>query len=306
MPFTVDADIDFGGRNDSYLTESSADVTIREGGVPDTLGESAIRWPSYEVDKDRFILRLPNGLRFYICDGETIHYERPSNIKDKDVLLFLLGPVWGALAYQRNLLPLSASGLMHDGDIYAFTGASCTGKSTLCAALSERGHKFFSDDILIIDPSKLGIEQSCFAGQRELKLWESALDLTGSECKDLIREDESIRKFYVNPSHYSDLFAGRLNSLYFLSELKNVDQPSCMVELIKGAAAIKYFSDSIYRYKFGVEIIGQKKMFEWASKLALMTDIYVFTRPFSQSRFNEGIEFMENTLPHADKGMSLK
>lgn len=169
-PFTLRADLNLGGRIEPYLKETGYDVLVEEGPVPDSLGPEANTAPAYQTAPGQFLLKIPNGLKFYVENGTKILYERPENVTNREVLLFLLGSTWGALCYQRDLLPLHASAVVHGEDVYAFTGQSGAGKSTLSAALSKRGHDFFSDDVLIIDPNTLGKESLCYAGQKDLKL----------------------------------------------------------------------------------------------------------------------------------------
>jgi len=66
--------------------------------------------------------------------------------------LFLFGTAWGALCYQRGLLPLHASVVERDGVAYAFCGPSGAGKSTLITALLQRGARLISDDLCRCDP----------------------------------------------------------------------------------------------------------------------------------------------------------
>lgn len=297
VPFTIKADLELGGRVKPYLSDQ-ADVVIRKGGVPDTLGSSATIWDAYEVENDRFLIKIPNGLRFYIEGGESIRYDHPDDVTHREVLLFLLGSAWGALAYQRRLLPLHASGIISDGDVYAFSGMSGAGKSTLSAALSKKGHHFFSDDVLIIDPAQLDKEARCYAGQKDLKLWSDALELTGIKGKGLVRDYESFEKYYADPEQYSDLTTGQLKAIYLLtSQNERLKKDPFTVERIRGARAIKKLDNVIYRYWYGIEIVGQKTLFEWLAKLMQHIELYRYDRPVSRENFSEGVDYISQRLP---------
>lgn len=296
-PFTVSADIDLGGRVEPYCKTSGYDVRIEAGPVPESLGDAATKRASYEVEPGRLLLRVPNGLVFCVEGGTTVTYQRPDSVTDREVLLFLLGSAWGALCYQRNLLPLHASGIIHHGDVYAFTGESGAGKSTLCAALSHRGHPFFADDVLVIDPASLDTAPVCYAGQKDLKLWADALALTGAEKKTAVRDKEGFEKFYADPDAYADTTKGNLRELYLLTSLnEKLDNDPISVQPIKGVLSARKMWDAVYRRAFANDIVGQKTLFEWLALLVQHVDVYRFDRPMNRAQFDAGADFMSDRI----------
>lgn len=297
VPFTIKADLDLGGRVKPYLSEQAPDVIIQEGNVPEDLGPDATTNPAYQVTPNRFLLEIPNGLRFYVEGGDTIRYERPGTVTNREVLLFLLGSAWGALTYQRQLLPLHASGVIHGSDVYAFTGNSGAGKSTLAAALSGRGHPFFADDVLIVDPAHLDGDAICYAGQKDLKLWSDAFKFTGAIQKSMVRDDEDFDKYYADPNEYSDSSSGRLKELFLLTSQnarRNMDPIE--VSPIKGAVSIKRLLSSVYRKGFANDIIGRPKLFQWLANLIQHVDVYRFDRPVDRTSFQDGADFMSDHI----------
>ena len=66
----------------------------------------------------------------------------------KDIEIFLFGPVWATLCHQRGMLPLHASAIVTKGGITAFAGHSGAGKSTTAALLSSLEYELIADDIL--------------------------------------------------------------------------------------------------------------------------------------------------------------
>ena len=210
------------------------------------------------------------------------------------------------MSYQRKLLPLHASGIVcNDGGIHAFSGDSGAGKSTLTTALSKRGHAFFSDDVLIIDPENMGAKNSCYAGQKDLKLWKDALELTGASGGELISDDKSYNKFYANPAQYSDLTVGTLKSLYILSQSDiSLDRPAFTIEALNGGQALKALTYAVYLQYLGELIVGRKTIFEWMVRLAENTKIYKFERPFEKKSFDKSVETILSHLPnHSNDAM---
>lgn len=297
VPFTLTADLDLGGRVEPYLRDSGYDVRVFRGEIPETLGPEADITPAAEFTPDEFILRIPNGLEFYVQGGTEIRYDRPDTVTDREVLLFLLGSAWGALCYQRQLLPLHASAVIHGEDVYAFTGNSGAGKSTLSAGLSKRGHPFFSDDVLIIDPSTLGDTSLCYAGQKDLKLWSDALKMTEASQKGRVRDEEDFDKFYAEPHKYSDVTSGRLKELYLLtSNSERLGGEPFLTEPITGAISAKRLMGAVYRRGFAEKIIGRKRLFEWLASLIQHVDVHRFDRPVDKTRFNMGADFISERL----------
>lgn len=296
-PFTVSTDIDLGGRIEPYLSANNADVSVSRGNVPETLPDNASMAPAYQATRDEFLLEIPNGLRFYVRGGEEIRYDHPDDVTTREVQLFLLGSAWGALCYQRHLLPLHASAVIHGDDVYAFTGNSGAGKSTLSAALSKRGHAFFSDDVLIVDPATLGETSLCYAGQKDLKLWSDALEMTKAAKKSPVRDDEDFDKFYADPEAYSDVSSGKLKELYLLvSASSRTGGDDYVFEPVKGALSAKRLYGAVYRRRFAQDIVGQKTLFQWLAKLIQHVDVYKFDRPIMREQFNEGADLMSERL----------
>lgn len=297
VPFTITADLDLAGRVTPYIDHQAPDVRIYEDDIAPGLKSPRTRTPYYEVNNGQFMVKVPNGLRFLIEDGKTIRYARPENVSNREVLLFLLGSAWGALAYQRGLLPLHASAVIRDGNVFAFSGWSGAGKSTLTAALSQSGHDFFSDDVLIIDPKSLDQNAVCYAGQKDLKLWRNALNMIGITGKSLVRDDASFDKYYADPLRYSDQSAGILKELHLLTSRDVLSENSkCRVKSIKGANSIIRFNNTIYRYLYGVEIVGQKVLFEWLAALMQHVELMEFDRPFDPDFFPQSVSFMSSYL----------
>lgn len=301
VPFTVSSDIALGSRIAPFLREHNADVAIRAGAVPDHLEDSpedpVSRGTNYEVNSTSFLLNVPNGVRFLVQGGNQIIYDRGDNASDKEVALFLLGSAWGALCYQRDLLPLHASGIIIGNAIHAFTGPSGAGKSTLSAALADRGFDFFTDDILIVDTRGGPDIMTCYSGQKDLKLWKDALTLTQAVKGDAVRDAEGFDKFFATPNCSQNVSSGSLASLNILtaSEERASDAPSKLSPITGGASVIQ-LANSVYRPHFANAIWGRKKLYTALGNIIQHVTVQKFARPFLASEFDRGVDFLENWL----------
>lgn len=234
------------------------------------------------------LLRVPNGVRYLIEDGERIIYSRTREHDDRDVSLFLLGSAWAGLCYQRGLIPLHASAVCVSDRVHAFTGRPGAGKSTLAAALSARGRAFFTDDVLILDPARLEREPLCFAGHKDLKLWRDAIGLTNASQGLPVRSVAGFDKHYATPSHESDAVSGRLASLTLLVEEKHGS--TVVIAPIKGAATVGWLANSVYRPIYARAILGHKALYEGLAKLAGRITVQRFRRPMTATAFDAGVE----------------
>ena len=94
---------------------------------------------------------IPLGERYRIV-GDGIEMGKPR--KRGEVLPFLeWGINWRVIETRGDFLQLHAAGMVRDGVGILLTGGSGSGKSTLAAALLARGWKYYSDELILIDPA---------------------------------------------------------------------------------------------------------------------------------------------------------
>ena len=151
-----------------------ADVTIRFGPTPAALPrplhthtmQPIILW---EAALGAFLLHVPGLARFCVTDGGDIMIE-PCGSSDHDVSVFFTGTVLTALLQQRGLIPFHASAVATGAGTVLFAGQSGMGKSSLLAALIERGYAAMSDDVTAVKVGAAGrpIALSAFPSMR---LW---------------------------------------------------------------------------------------------------------------------------------------
>ena len=296
VPFTIKADLDMGMRVQPYCVENGQDVTFRAGIVPEKLSDTVMAGTAFEVSADQFLLKIPGGIRFLVSGGDSIIYERGGK-SDREVALFLLGSAWGALCYQRSLLPFHASAIVRGDAVHAFTGPSGAGKSTLSAALADQGHEFFTDDVLIIDPAEIGTSTRCYAGQKDLKLWNDSLKLTDATKMSPVRDAENFEKFFAIPAHTSEKTSGNLASLSILRNWHSKDgKGGLSIEKISGAVALRELRDSVYRPRFASAIWGREKLFQILAKLIAGVHVQSFQRPMQRDHFGESLAYMDQWI----------
>lgn len=295
FPFSISTDIDLGPRLTAAIIDHGADVTVREGNVPSSI-EAEAEGVAYQLRKGEFLLNVPDGSRLYVRDGSEITYQRGAETGDRDIVLFILGTAFGALCYQRGLIPIHASANVVDDGIVAFTGHSGAGKSTLAANLAQRGLPFFTDDTLIFDPDAEGHGAICHAGQKQLKLWGDAIKTVGAEQLDPVREAAAIDKHYAIPPQLSELTVAPLRKLFVLRRARGDATVANELNRLLGSAALPVIRRNLYRPHFAEVLLGRKRLFMALKGLLESVEVYNFTRRRGAQNYDAAIEFISDAI----------
>jgi hypothetical protein len=279
-------------------SHGGASITSSHGPVPQALERAEVAGPMFDVADRRFLLRVPNGMRVLVEDGAAVTIDCPAHLSDDDQLLWVLGSAWGALAYQRGLLPLHLSAVQLGDGIAGFGGRSGAGKSTLAAALTTRGHTLAADDVTGIDATMPG-RPMALPGHKTLKLWGDATTLVGVDRDRPVRSDEAIDKYYVVVGD-DDVarHALPLRRIYQLVDRRGQPDggPEFCISQRRGGDAVVTLETAIYRPRFGEAILGRRRLFELLAVVAAGTEVYDFERPMRKDRFWAGVDVLEAHL----------
>lgn len=129
---------------------SISEVSIKYGIVPEHLPKSKQVGVLFEAAPNEFIFRFEGIAAYWVRNGNEIIIHPNKSTSSDDLVVFLLGSVMGALLHQRNSLPLHGSAIATLEGAIIITGRSTVGKSSLAAALCERGYQALADDISVI------------------------------------------------------------------------------------------------------------------------------------------------------------
>src|ERR1700734_948458 len=129
-----------------------ADVTVRIAPVPQALDFAAASGPTWDMDAETVLLRVPRLARFLIKSGCDICFELEAGVTAREASGFVLGTSFGILLHQRGALVLHGAAVAQGGRAVAICGHSGAGKSTLAAALCCEGFAFVTDDICVVSP----------------------------------------------------------------------------------------------------------------------------------------------------------
>jgi hypothetical protein len=264
----------------------ASESALREGVVPDSLPDPIRRVATFELASDAFLLRLPSGLRFHYRKGQGVVMQRPAGVDDLEVAVFLNGSVYGAIAWLNGLVPLHASGVVHDGRVYAFTGNSGAGKSTLVMALAAQGMPLMADDVLVLDLSD-PTAVMCLPGHKKVKLWPDAVDLTEAAVTGPVRPE--IEKVYAAPKagYYPDPLP--LAEVLFLDDTQRT---ATAITMLTGAERFTQAEAAFYRPHFCTLMEDKAGIFKVLARLASQVRFGTFNRPHDKAQFGMGVAAM--------------
>lgn len=158
------------------------DVVVKYGAVAPILDSKGLRngCVRWEIEPDFALADVAGVGRFCVRNGCSIIVDAVPGADLNEVAMFTWGPAWRALLNQRGCCHLHASAVAAQDRAVVFAGSHTSGKSSLAAALVQRGLDFLTDDICVIDiDATVGVTvRPGFAWQ---KLWSDTLCALGSD-----------------------------------------------------------------------------------------------------------------------------
>jgi hypothetical protein len=149
--------------------QPAPDVQIRPAAAPPHLEHGVAAGDWIEGCSGQILLKITGVASYWIHDGREIVVDTAKDASPEDVRIYLLGSAMGAVLHQRGLLPFHGSTICVDGQAITFSGPSGIGKSTLAAALVDRGCRMLADDVSAISFTAQGVPM-VHPGMPQLKL----------------------------------------------------------------------------------------------------------------------------------------
>lgn len=246
---------------------SEPDVTITTGGVTVSCEGTA----GLSVHNGGLIFVVPGVAKYRIEQGTEITVEPAPDAPERNVRLYLLGSVIGAVLHQRGMLPLHANAVEIDGRAVAFMGPSGAGKSTLAAWFQDQGLNVLADDVCVVGFNDNGPFTS--AGLRRLRLSRAAVEARGLDPAMFPQSyigDPGFEKFDV-PAN-SGLSGGAILPLAAVYVLNQANDLS--ISAIAGVEAAEQAFAHTYRGAF-VPLAGAEQV-HWSACVRLVSAIPLF------------------------------
>jgi hypothetical protein len=247
------------------------DVEILFGQITEPSEMPIFIRPHSRLWANGFYLLIIEGVgRFSMKDGKQIVIEPVPGIAESELRVFLLGTVLGVLCHQRGLLPVHASAVNINGRAVLFSGNSGAGKSTMAAALGQRGHPLMADDIVAITPETMALPAF---PQRKLAL--DVLDVLTLDHAGLLPNRPGQPKYRVSALEGFDSAPLRPLSIYMLGGA----MPGRTDEIVlqNRVASIAWLNRMLYRRKIGMMIQPSQRMLNAIARLAQAVPVYTLT-----------------------------
>jgi hypothetical protein len=247
---------------------------------------------TFEHSLECSLIGIEGVADFEVRRGREINVWPATSAAQKDIEIFLCGPVWATLCHQQGLLPLHASAILVNGHIVAFAGNSGAGKSTIAALLGSFGYKLVTDDILPISFDRNSIP-GAWPYLRRLKLKEDSINRLALTSIELVSETLDNEKYFARPTYSADDRWHRLDRIYVLENSQTVSGSA--IEQITGADAVRSLIDQTYHFNF---VLGSGRFNDHlalCAQLASKVDVYaVRIPPSDETRKNLGFLLREH------------
>jgi hypothetical protein len=259
------------------------EARVSFGRVPHSLFGEELEEAMWQLDGDQFLLRGEGQHYFHYRKGEGVTVERGSDADLSEESLWLNGSVYAAIASLNGLLPLHASAVACGRKVFAFTGPAGAGKSTLIAALGNRGLAMFCDDTLVLDltdPKQI----TCLPGHKRLKLTPESIELTGTTREE--RVSCSLDKFYARPPSGE---VGAVLPLARLIFLEDGSEPQ-IIPISGGERFVRMRDDHYTAHLFAAaRNFDRAGQFAHVSRVARQIEMARFVRPRDTTRFHDSV-----------------
>ena len=262
------------------------ETRVSYGPVPAQLFGAPLEEMSWHMEPGQFLLRAEGDHYFLYRQGEGITVHRGADADTSVEALWLNGSVYAAIASMNGLLPIHASAIAVDGEVFAFTGPAGAGKSTLVAALGRHGLPMFCDDTLVLDLSDPD-RVICLPGHKRLKLRDDAFELTGAAREEQV--SKSHEKHYAEPAGGIVATALPISDLIFLEEGAEL-----RISPILGSERFMRVEDDHYTFRMfeAASRFNRAEQFAHRARLARQIPMALFERPLDPARFDDGVSFI--------------
>lgn len=294
---TIESTIDLPELMPLPDTEATTpDVWIRYGPVPENLETPVSRGVVYQACPKQFLLRLEGIARYLVLDGREIYVAPADGSQDDDVRLFLLGSVLAALLHQRGMLVLHGSAIVTESGVVVFVGPSGVGKSTLAAALGQRGYRIMADDVCALQIDAQGIPL-VYPSFPQLKLWVDMLDQLG-------QTDRMLRRVRMNLEKYALPLNGTFYAtpcpLHMVYHLTTHNKTDIQLEQITQMNKFRVLLYNTYRQRFMYGLGMQAAHFRQAATVANQVSIKRITRPIGGVFLEELLDLLIADFCHLE------
>lgn len=264
------------------------DVIIVYGKNPDNIDPIRVKGVLFQANKDSFLFKLDNIASYLVQEGKSITIEAAEGSTLKDIRLFLLGPVFGALIHQNGMVPLHASSVGKLNQVTMFCGQSGSGKSTLAALLNKKGYSLLADDISVI--KTIDNISSVIPGITTIKLWEDVAEILYQDYNKYPKVRDQLLRYKI-PGF--SLMEDNVNQIRNIIILERKNSLGFDLRKVTGIEKFTLLKDNTYRIQFIEGLEASVNHFHEINNLLKNVNVFIVRRPSSPLLLNELVSFIE-------------
>jgi hypothetical protein len=229
---------------------------------------------NYTLNQREFSMDVEGVGYFYASDGKTIEILPYEGVNQASLELYLNGSTYGAILYQRGIMPMHGSCFVFEGKGIMLCGESGAGKSSLTTAFVMDGCEFLTDDVTpIIFPSG---NPEIWAMSESVKLWDDSLVQLKQSLNELQQIDPETQKFYF-PLQGSERVSFPLDHIILLDVSDDLDPG---FEPVTGAEKLTALRQEVYRPEY---VLGmpenESKFFSQLANISTNVTVTRLKRP---------------------------
>lgn len=260
--------------------------------IPETIGSPSIWIRCGEInyqnipDKQRDFYYSPQYVCFStpfcsysIKDGTVITVSPKEGADMNDVTSYLIGWAFAYLFTQRGYSCIHSTALDIHGQGIIISGVSGSGKSTTARSIMQRGYRYLTDDMTIIDPTQ---SMDILPAYPLQKVCHNLID--NLDQSKLLYINEYREKYaYVDPKTFTDSPIP-WSSLFII---RTGDIPQVQIEHVTGLNKYLRVLECLYLIKIysfkGIPDQDKYRCLKACDKI----EVYVITRPNDQNTIDE-------------------
>jgi hypothetical protein len=281
-------------------SEGIPDVRIVSGKTPQEIPEALVKRNHYQAAPNQFLLHVAQAGRYYVAEGNRIIVEPDHLAEPGMVRLFLLGTAFGALLLQRGILPIHGSTVVIKEQAVIITGDSGVGKSSLLAALRNRGADFLTDDVAAVTTDE---ENSPWVhpGYPQQKLWKDSADTMGMDVGDLPMILPGKDKYAIAVKKGFCRMPVRLTAI---CELRAEDRPEAAMIRLAGPDKIAVLLRHTYRKSLVDGLDLKEEHFKCCASVAKHISVCRLLRPHGKYSLTEQAHLVERLMTELASGQT--
>lgn len=272
-------------------TGDVGEVVIQQGKVEhkSIVGAKQIG-PFLWASADALYLAIPNIVTFIARGGREIIYEPADGIDEDSIRVYLFGSGIAAIMMQRGFLVLHGNAVETAEGVLICVGNSGAGKSTIAAAMLQRGHRIVADDVCVIDG-----EGYVIPGLPRIKLWQESADILGMDTISYRQIRPNMQKFNVPLGSSYCAEPRKVDSVVVLDQIVGDVVES---EVISGLQKYELLHQNNFRPRY-IKALGQQaEVFKRNIKFANAVSMLRLSRPRGVNRIDAIVRQLESLKCH--------